>query len=251
MINVIRTVIVDDEAKSIETIQLAIEKFIDGVEIIGSAQDIDSAFELILESSPDLVLLDINLGRSDGFELLERIPDFDFEVIFITAHDQYAVKAFKVAAVDYLLKPFEVGLLKLAIEKVWKKLGAERNRANVKQFILNVHSNRDEHKIAIPTMNGYDFLRISDTVYCKAEGNYTHLIINKPSEIVVSKPISVFEDLFEEYSFVRIHNSYIINLIYLERYIKGDGGIVILKDKTHLNVSRNRKSDLIRALNIF
>jgi two-component system LytT family response regulator len=253
----IRSVIIDDEAKSRNLIKNLLQNYCENVEVVGEADSVQTGVTLIDESQPDLVFLDIILKNEDGFDLLEKIgPRINFEIIFITAHDEYAIKAIRVSALDYLLKPINIDELTHAVEKVQKKIQSELlDRVNkpLLNFIENQKSlNKNVHKIGVPTLTGLDFIQIEDIVVCKAEGNYTCINL-KDNEVLVTRTLKEFEELLSEYNFLRIHRSYLINLDHINKYnrtpqrpeIEGDGGSVTLSNEIEVPVSRDKRKTLL------
>jgi two-component system LytT family response regulator len=252
----IRTIIIDDEAKSRNLLKNLLSTYCEDAEVVGEADSVQAGLALIKEQNPDLVFLDILLRDENGFDILKQIDSIDFEIIFTTAHNEYAIKAIRVSALDYLLKPLNIDELTQAVQKVREKTqGASDNRTNepLLNFIENQKSlNKSIHKIGVPTLTGLDFIQIEDIILCRAEGNYTHVTI-KNKNILVTRTLKEFEDLLSEYSFLRIHRSYLINLDHILKYnrthqlpdVEGDGGSVTLSNNLEVPVSREKRKALL------
>lgn len=241
-----RAILIDDEADSLETTELLIENFCPQVTIIGVSDDAERGIKMIDKLQPDLVFLDISMPKMNGFELLKRLNFKDFELIFTTAYDKYAIEAFQVGAIHYLLKPIDSEELIKAVKRVENKRKENENTINIHSIIQQVTANR-QPKIAIPSLKGLEMLEIDNIIRCEADSNYTtiHLISNK---ILVTKTLKELEQILATYNFIRIHNSHLINLAHLRTYVKGEGGIVILSNGEQISVSRSRKSSLLEKL---
>lgn len=204
------------------------------------------ALEMIREINPDIVFLDVELEDGTGFDILHESEYRSFKFIFTTAHDTYAVKAFKVNATDYLLKPFSPSELKDAIEKVINQPRQLDLRPEV-QFLID-YMNGNKNRIALPMQTGFEFITVSDIIYCSAEGNYTRFHLKGEKSHLISKTLRVYENLLESDGFCRIHASYLINMKEVKSYHKGDGGYVIMSNGNSLEVSRAKKEAFISRL---
>jgi len=252
----IRTIIIDDEAKSRKLLQNLLNSYCENVEVVGEADSVQTGLAIIKQQSPDLIFLDIILQNEDGFDLLKQIDTIDFEIIFTTAHNEYAIKAIRVSALDYLLKPLNIDELIQAVEKVKEKMdseSADKINEPLVNFIENQKSlNKSVHKIGLPTLTGLDFIQMEDIIFCRAEGNYTHITL-KNKDIVVTRTLKEFEELLSEYNFLRIHRSYLINLDHILKYnrthqlpdVEGDGGSVTLSNNLEVPVSREKRKILL------
>lgn len=242
-----RTIIIDDEQHCIDRLKKLLEAS-DVYDILleGYAKTPEDGIELINAVKPDLVFLDINLGEQTGFDLLRSLKSIDFSIIFCTAYDKYAVEAFRFSALDYLLKPVSADLLKDALEKY----SINKNKADLEKKIeLLLHNNRSQHKrIAIPDMKGIAFIPLDDIVRCQGNVNYTTVYLRSGEQLLASKTIKEFEEMLKGYHFFRIHNSHIVNLGCIKRYVKGSGGSVVLEDGTELDVSVRRKEDFLSKM---
>ncbi len=244
-----RAIIVDDEVKNRRTLQMMCDEYCDDISIIGEAASVDEAKEVIDELKPDLVFLDIQMPMKNGFFLLEYYGanQLPFDVIFTTAHDQYAVKAFKFSASDYLMKPIDIDDLIASVEKV--KTKKEKQQSKNKETILwsNIFATEIQ-KIALPTSEGFLFVPFSSIIYCKAEGNYTQFITVDKGNILITKTLKHYETVLEEQDFFRVHKSYLVNLQHVRKFIRGKKGMVEMSDNTTFEVSPMKKEMLLQQL---
>lgn len=239
--------IVEDEDHSRRTLVNFLTKYVDNVEITGSSALVSESVELINKLKPDLIFLDIDLPDGNGFEVLEGISDPLPKVIFVTAYNQYAVKAFQVSAVDYLLKPIDPILLQKAVQKVADNPVSIDNKKDVETLTIN-STTAGIKKLALPTQNGVQLVKISDIIRIEADGNYSMIFIKNKKSIMVSKSLKLVGDWLDGLRFYRIHHSHIVNLDYIQQYIKGEGGIVVLEDGTELEVSRRKKENFLKLI---
>lgn len=204
----------------------------------------------ISKFDPDLVFLDIQMPQMSGFDVLKTISSFSFEVIFVTAFDQYAIKAIRFSALDYLLKPVGIDDLREAIDRVKERL-EKRSSSMYYQSVLHNVSNKDGKmdRIAVPTSDGIEFFRINHIIYCKADGSYITLILKGNVSKIVSRNLKDFETYLSDAGFCRVHHSFLINLDHVKKYIKGEGGYVILTDDHHVDISRRKKEEFMNLLN--
>ncbi len=203
----INCIIVDDEPKSRESLKILLEDFCQNVGVKALCQDVAEAVEAIQTHKPDVVFLDIHLQRETGFDLLTRLNDVNFEVIFTTAYSEYAIKAFKFSAIDYLLKPIDIEELKRALAKVEKRM-SDTISDRLKQLIQNLKApSTENYKLALPTSDGLVFVKVNDILYCEASSNYTLIFTFDGKKHVVSRTLKEYEDMLSEHNFFRIHNS--------------------------------------------
>lgn len=243
----IRTLVVDDEARARETIIDMINLFSNGVEVIGEASSVKTAYEMISHHEPDLVILDIKMPDGTGFDLLKRFEKINFYVIFITAFEEYAIKAFKFSALDYLLKPVDPEELTSAIEKL--KMTIEKDSISTRinaMFQFMNKGNDKEKKLVLKTTSNVHVVDLNDVIRCQSDKNYTHFFTNENEEIIVSKTLKEYEELLSEFNFFRVHQSHLINLNYIKRFEKAEGGQLILKDNSKVPVSFRKKEELMR-----
>ncbi len=246
---ILRIAIVEDEKKSREGLRNLIEEFCQEVSVCGMASNVNEGLEMIEREKPDLLLLDIEMQSSTGFDLLERLPEINFEVVFTTAYEQYAIRAIKFSAMDYLLKPIDVKELNQAIERVRSKRSAGQVGVKVKQLLDNLRNDSSRNqKITLSTSEGMVFLPVHEIIRCEAQGAYTNFILRSGKKILVSKNLKEYENLLSELEFMRIHNSHLINLAEVERYIKADGGYVVMNDGSQVPVSNTRKDEFLELM---
>lgn len=237
-----RAVIIDDEEHCIESIRLLLEKHLPQVEVVAEIDDPEKALELISTENPDIVFLDINMPGMTGFELIAKMRNIDFNIIFTTAYDEYAIKAFKVNAVDYLLKPVEAGELIEAVKKAEGKFQQEQTSRQMAGLLGRMdHLLNAKEKVSLPTAEGVAFVKVDDIIRCEADSNYTK-VISQNQQYLVSKTLKEMEEELSKNKFFRVHHSHLINLKYIEMYHRGKGGVVVMTNGDHVDVSRSRKS---------
>jgi two-component system, LytTR family, response regulator len=239
-------IIIDDENHCIKTLASLIERNFPVVRVVATCHESPKAFDLILQNKPDFIFLDIEMPLLNGFDLLSKFEDLFFDVIFTTAYDSYAIKAIKFSALDYLLKPVSKDDLAAAIEKLEKKHNSI-SKAQL-QVATAMHNRQLPGVIALPTTEGLTFASINDIVFCSADGSYTKMHMTDNSEILLSKTLGDVDELLGEYHFFRIHNSVLVNLKQVKKYIRGEGGEVVMSNGKNLQVARTRKADF---LNVF
>ncbi|MEA3444368.1 MAG: LytTR family DNA-binding domain-containing protein [Bacteroidota bacterium] len=241
----IRTIIIDDEERGRRTLISQISKYCPELEIVGEANGVSTGMEIIRHKNPDVVFLDIQMQDGTGFDLLEQLPQVSFAVIFATAYDQYAVQAFKFSATDYLLKPIDPDQLIKAVDK----LKNEIDSLNLNKKLEALFSNRKNfEKIALPTFDGIILVKIKEIIRCQSESNYTTLYMPGGSKVVVTKTLKDFDEMLTPIGFFRIHQSHLVNMSFVNKYIKGEGGSVKMEDGTVLEVARRRKDTFLEKL---
>lgn len=245
----LQAIIVDDEKKSRDTLHTLVEEYCADVKVLQTAGNIDEAVEAIKKLKPNLLFLDIELQNGTGFDLLEKVKSLDFDVIFTTAFEGYALKALKMSAVDYLLKPISEDELLAAVKKVQQKRQKQSADRNFDLLLQNLNAGQGQHKIALPTSEGLTFINVHDIIRCQADGSYTHFYFKDQKKILVSKKIKEYEELLAPYNFVRVHHSHLVNLSEVTKYVRGDGGYVVMSDGETVYVSKRKKEDFMSALN--
>lgn len=237
-----KVILIDDEKHALITLAHLLEQ-IEGVEILATIQDSTQAREIIEKEQPDLVFLDVEMPKMNGFELLEQFNQLDFKVIFTTAYDQYAIKALKMNAFDYLLKPIDLEDLENSIRKFRENeiLTSSDQVAQLAKFNVG-----QMNKLALSTQKGLSFIKVEEIMYFSASGTYTYVFMDSGEKHLVSKPLSVFEDVFQDDdTFFRAHKSNLINLRFVKEYIRGEGGDIVMQDNTHISLSRNKKQEFL------
>lgn len=245
----LKVFLVDDEQKAISTLSSALTTFFDNVIICGTATNITDAYNGITTSQPHLVFLDVEMGTETGFQLLEKFEQVTFEVAFVTGHVEFALKAIKFSALDYILKPANISELKTLLSKVSRNLGSENER--VKQMFGNIESrDKSEHKLAIPTVQGYEFIRVDHILYLSSSEGYSEIMLSNSKKMISSKSLKFYEDLLNDYHFYRIHHSSLINLRYVKAFYKRSGGLIKMENEEELEVARSRKAVLLELLSL-
>jgi len=246
----IKAIIVDDEKKSIDSLDGMInENFHDKVYIIAKSKSVKEAVHAIKIHDPDLVFLDVEMPPGNGFQVLEQIENKKFEVIFTTAYDQYAIKAIRFSALDFLLKPFGVQDVRDALKRYEEKILTEKTQKQYEVLLYNIKSVSDsQKKIALPTLNGFTVVSLGDIIRCESESNYTQFYLKDKSKTLVCKPLKDYEELLEENGFFRVHQSHLINVQYIKNYSRDIGGTVMMIDGSEIAVSRRKKDEFIKRL---
>ena len=242
----IRTVIIEDENKSLLTLQTLLERYCTEVLVVGSGNSVENGVKVIEELKPELVFLDISMPDGDAFDLLNRIGKVEFEIIFITAYNDFALKAFEFSALHYLLKPINYRELEEAVQRYLRLRHATQMQSRLEVLNHTLRSNFD--KISLPSNDGLIIVEIKEIMRLEAAGNYSTVFMHNGESIIVTKTLNQFEDILGDLNFIRIHNTHLINMQYVKKYQRGQGGTVTLSNGISLSVSRTRKNDFIEAL---
>ncbi len=244
-----KALLVDDEPEAISALKFLIQVHCPTLEVIDTCLSVNDGISSIINNRPDLIFLDIEMPIRNGFELLEEIKQFPITIIFTTAHHQHAIKAIRYSALDYLLKPIDPKELVIAVNRFHIQKSIPDTRQV--QFLIDQLQSKEHttKKIAIPNMEGFKLISVDDIISCEADDNYTHIKLKKNIKITASRTLKEIQHLLEDYSyFLRIHNSYLVNIKEVSGYIKGEGGQVIMSDGSQLSVSRNKKETLLKYL---
>jgi two-component system LytT family response regulator len=242
----IRAVIVDDEENNIGALKSLLTQFCPEVEVVGTAENAKEAFTVITDINPQLVFLDIEMPFGNGFGLIEKMMPVNFEVIFVTAFDQYAITAFKYSALDYLLKPVSIEDLKRAVNRSSQRITEKNVNSRIESLIANFRNEVPGlKKIGLPTAEGLIFEEIENIIHLQAESNYTLVFVKNKKKMTITKSLKDFEDILPAATFCRLHHSHIVNLNYITKYYKGRGGYVELIDGTTVEVSTRKKDDFL------
>ncbi|HUR12629.1 MAG TPA: LytTR family DNA-binding domain-containing protein [Flavitalea sp.] len=244
----IKAIIVDDEIDCCETIADLLQTYCPSIEITAVFHNGAEALTGILKHQPDLVFLDVEMPRMNGFEMLELLPQVNFDIIFTTSYDQYALKAIRFSAIDYLLKPIDRNELQKSVQKV-----AQRSQRTISKqveiLMQKIHQpGKSISKIALPTMEGLQMIPVDSIISCESDGNYTIILLKSRQKLIASTPLKEIEDVLEDHSFVRVHRCYLVNLNEVEKYVKGEGGYLVMSDGSSINVSRSKKDSLLKKL---
>ncbi len=242
----IKAIIVEDEDNSRITLFNMLTNFCEGVTIVAEVDSVKSAVAAIREHQPDLVFLDIEMPEQNGFKLFDYFDTPNFDIIFTTAYDQYAVRAFRFSAMDYLLKPINLEELREAIKKVIEKRQFEKSSDRIN--LLRENLNNFINKLALPTNDGYIFIELKEIVHCEAQGNYTVFYLVNEEKVVISKTLKVYADLLEDFNFFRINRSNLINLNHVRKYGRQKSPTVTLRSGISLVLSETRKKEFLERI---
>jgi two-component system LytT family response regulator len=241
-----RTVIIDDRNSIREFISQLLAN-VEGIEIVGEAESVAKATALINDKKPELILLDIQMADGNGFEVLEGITHTDYKVIFITSHEEFAIKAFKYSALDYVVKPIDPEIFYNAIEKAKTHFSGSYQQLKIKNLIENISGNKTSKKLILNTQETVHVVNSEDITRCESDGSYT-LVYLKDRKLMMSKKLKDFEELLGGLSFYRTHRSHLINLKFVDRYEKRDGGYIIMKNDDQIPLSSAKKDEFFELL---
>lgn len=245
MTQYISSIIVDDEANGQENASFLLQEYHPRIKIVGMATSVQDAEQLIRKLQPQLVFLDIQLGAETVFSLLRRLETINFEIIFITAHENFALRAFEFMAIDYLLKPIEIDKLNKAVNSAIERIDNKAIHVSIEEMMLHVQNfNRKQHKIALSTQSGYDMVYIREIMYCLSEGSYTEFHFVSGENLLVSKNLKYYESLLKDYGFSRSHNTALVNLSYVKRIDRSEGGHLVMEDDAVLPISKSKRQEL-------
>ena len=243
-----KTIIIDDEPKARDNLKLLLSEYCPNVNILASEGNIKDAIASINKHQPELIFLDVQMQGETGFDLLEKLETITFEVVFTTAHHEYALKAFKFSAIDYLLKPIDIEGLRRAVQRAIERNGKQmERRMEIASDTLDQNKS-SFNKIALPTSEGFVFIVKDDIVRCESTDNYTNFYLADGTKVLVSKTLKHFDEILSPYGFFRVHQSHLINLSHLQKYHKGEGGYAIMSDASSVMVSRRKKAEFLDCL---
>lgn len=248
----ITALLIDDDSNLRNGMKSLLARYAPEIRIIGEADSVETGAKIVLQNPPQVVFLDIHLGDGSGFDLLEEVNQrgkLNSQIVFITAHEQYAIKAFRFSALDFLLKPVDPDELQKVIEKLKQVIDKNDSVAHIDLLLENIRKKVDNFKrIALSNSDGIHLFEVSDIIRCESEDNYTKFYIKNSKPILISKTLKEYEELLTEHGFERIHQSHLINLAYLKSYIKKDGGYVVMADNAHLPISQRKRERLNEIL---
>jgi two-component system LytT family response regulator len=245
----LKTLLIDDEAKARENLRILLQRYcMADIDLIGESENVENGYSDIVSLKPDLVFLDIEMGKGTGFDLLSKFDHYPFKVIFVTAYDHYAIKAIKFSALDYLLKPVTIKDLIDAVNKA--KMAIDDNKDAHFQALFDIIKKPQQktNRIVIPVQDGYRLVPVDQIMFCQAQKEYTYIHQVNGEVICSSLNLGEYEDLLQEYDFFRVHHSYIINRQYIQRYVRGEGGEIITNNNQHIPVSRRKKDEFLSWL---
>ena len=243
----IKSILVDDEVHCLDTLSMLVSDFCPEVQVMEQCVSAKKGLEAIDKYHPDLVFLDIEMPNMNGFELLEQFKEIPFSVIFTTSYDQYAIKAIRFSALDYLLKPIDPKELVVAVHKV----ELHKTPPSAEQFRMLMdqieHKEKGFTKLAVPTFEGFELIPVDQVIRCEADDNYTHVYLKNKSKITACRTLKEMEEQLQDFSFfIRVHHSWIVNLNEVTKYVRGEGGYLVMSDNSTVNVSRSRKDSLMK-----
>jgi two-component system, LytTR family, response regulator len=244
------TIIIDDEQNNIDNLSVLLGKYCPNVTIVATALNAHHGEEKILAYQPDLVFLDIQMPEKNGFELLKSLKSLSFEVVFVTAYDQYGIQAVKFSAIDYLLKPLSIEDLKTAVQKAAVKSAQKKQNLQLENLIqlLQQKQQKQFHRIALQSTKETRFVEPQKIVRCESSNNYTTFFLSDGERILTSKPIFEYEEMLADYGFVRCHQTHLVNKAFVKSWIKEDGGYLLLEDNARIPISRQKKEELKKLL---
>lgn len=244
----IKAIIVDDEPNGVKNLRALLSSYCPDVNMVGESGDLQGAFELICTKKPELVFLDIEMPFGSGFELLDRINDINFEVIFVTAFEKYAMHAIRKSACDYILKPIDISDLVNAVDKATARISRKNETYHLKKLLTDAQAPDAEKKIALPTLQGMVFVKLTDIVHCEAEGSYTWFCFADGTKILIAKNIGEYDDLLMDKGFIRVHHSRLINCRHVVEFKKGNTATVIMSNGSSVPVSQRKRDVLLQYI---
>ncbi len=244
----LKAILIDDELNSLQNLQFKIQEYCPTIRVADQTQHPEEAIRLIHLHKPDVIFLDIEMPRMSGFKMLEQIPEIDFEIIFITAYNHYAINAIRISAFDYLVKPVAIEDLQQSVERLSHfTVKKSRERAEILKKNLSTQKSQED-QIAIPTADGLEFIQIKQIIRIESSSNYSKMILLNGQSLLVTRQLKDFEELLTDNQFYRIHHSHLINLNYIAKYVRGDGGQIILKNGDMIDVSRRKKEVFLKLI---
>jgi len=242
-----RAILVDDEPDGIRTLKKLLELNCPEVEIVATCSSAADAISKLEEAKPDLVFLDVRMPGGSGIDMLAELSEIDFEVIFVTAHDEYMLQALQFSAVDYLMKPVDEDRLKEAVQRVEERLKGKRNSRQGETLLHNINKVGYplEMRLCLPTQKGFTIVKLEEIIYCEAQRSYTIFRLVNNKSIIISKPLFDYDKLLADTIFLRVHKSFLINLMHIKEYMRGEGGTVVMSDGMEVEISRRKKEQFL------
>ena len=245
----IKAIIIDDEIKSIKALNIRIDRLFDDIKVVATARSAQDGKEAIDNFKPDLVFLDIEMPNGNAFTLLERFDSIDFKIIFVTAHSEYALRAIKMSALDYILKPIDEDELVEAINKFRSNFNKSGDQQRIKELSENYRKfNSQAFRIALPTMGGTEYVMVNKIIYCEADSNYSIIHYDDMPKQMISKTLKYLEDILGDFNFMRVHQSYLINMYKVIRFEKSKRGRIVLSNDTTIGLSPNKKDEFLTRM---
>jgi two-component system, LytTR family, response regulator len=245
---VLKAILVDDELNSLQNLQYKLQEYCPSVRVVAQTQNPEEALRLIQQHKPDVIFLDIEMPRMSGFKMLEQIPEVDFEVIFITAYNHYAINAIRISAFDYLVKPVSIEELQQTIDRLEiSTVKKTRERAELLKKNLANPKSQEDH-IALPANDGLEFIQIKQIIRIESSSNYSKVILQNAQQLLVTRQLKDFEELLQDYRFYRVHHSHLVNLNYIAKYVRGEGGQITMRNGDIIDVSRRKKEVFLKLI---
>jgi two-component system LytT family response regulator len=242
-----RAILVDDEPDGIRTLKKLLELNCPEVEIVATCSSAADAISKLEEAKPELVFLDVRMPGGSGIDMLAELSEIDFEVIFVTAHDEYMLQALQFSAVDYLMKPVDEDRLKEAVQRVEERLKGKKNSRQGEILLHNINKVGYplEMRLCLPTQKGFTIVKLEEIIYCEAQRSYTIFRLVNNKSIIISKPLFDYDKLLADTIFLRVHKSFLINLMHIKEYMRGEGGTVVMSDGMEVEISRRKKEQFL------
>lgn len=242
----IKAILIDDERNSLEMLEWLLQTYCPEIQIKALCNSGEAGLKAIAEHRPDLVFLDIEMPKMNGFDMLEQAGDIRFEVVFTTAYDQFAVRAFRYAALNYLLKPIDPDELVETVKRLKEKRSAPSQDQMSLLFQSLMQRNQQVERIALSTAEGLIFVQTKDIAYCKADSNYTHVVMASGQDILVAKTLKEIDETLAGKDFFRVHNSFLVNINHIAKFVRGDGGYIVMPDKTEITIARSKRDEFFQ-----
>lgn len=247
----ITAVIVEDEVHSRETLKSFLKEFCPEVELLDMATNVEEGIQKISQLRPQLVFLDIELQTGTGFDVLQKVNHLDFHLIFTTAFEHYAIKAIKFSSIDYLLKPIDIDELVMAVQKALKQAEQESRQNLFENLLINLGSgSKEAKKICLATSEGIEFIPTDQISHCEANGSYTDFFLTDGRKMMVSKNLKEYENMLSDMNFMRVHNSYLINLSEVKKFVKSEGGYIVMNGDQQVSISNSRREEFLKRMGI-
>jgi len=248
----IKSILIDDEKNALEMMEWLLKTYCPQVEIVAMCNSAEMGIEAINRYRPDVVFLDIEMPRMNGFDMLEQFDKLFFDVVFCTAYDQFAIKAFKYSALNYLLKPVDPDDLKATITRIEeRKTIPTKEQFELLLQNINQPAKTTPQRIALTTNDGLIFVPTADIIYCEAESNYTHVVLTGGKKILISKVLKEIDEALSGPDFYRVHSSFLININHIKKFVRGDGGYIVMDNDATVSISRNRKQEFMDLFSRF
>lgn len=247
----LRVIIIEDEYHNRETLKSFLADYCPEVEVLGEATDVQEAVEKITLHQPNLIFMDIELQTGTGFDVLQKVKHLDFHLIFTTAFEHYAIKAIKFSSIDYLLKPIDLDELLEAVHKAKELIQTESRQHLLENLLNNFQSgNPENRKICLSTSEGVEFIPVNQILHCEANGSYTDFHLKDERKLMVSKNLKEYENLLTDSNFMRVHNSFLINLSEVKKFVKSEGGYIVMNNEKQVSISNSKREEFLKRMGI-